>query len=250
MVKVLANLVDFQKVECFLRSPFKSLSCSSHSRTLPRRYPGSETASDFAGLANISQMGIISILYNMYTIFAFHKVSSYLLGVTMCTVVLALAVTLNGEILAFSNQFTLGNPWGGGPKACSGNQAWALCANDTTLQHESFNVTILPRAYPVLLPLLIGLILISLRSVRNHLVERFKKSAGLRTGALTVTHLYSQIVFPTLSGFELQLLHRSLSVTTNRTDRSFGQVVAVLIWVPSIADFCARNCLSGGTAEV
>jgi hypothetical protein len=79
----------------------------------PTSILGSETASDFAELANISQMDIVPILYNKYTIFAFHKISSYLLGVTVCTVVLALAVTLNSKTLAFSNQFTLGSPWGG-----------------------------------------------------------------------------------------------------------------------------------------
>jgi hypothetical protein len=205
---VLERLVDLQKAQCYFAFPLQIASFIFLSDPETANYV------NVAALTNAARASFIPVAFNFLTLCIYDEVEKYLISLTMI-------VEFMGLVLDLICYYRISRAIG--PEACGLHAAWTLCSEAWKTEGLDYAHGVNAVGFAVWILNVLFLVFPSLLLCRNT-----PRGAGFSVLQVAVTGLLGVHVYT------ITITQRH---TTERSDWSFGQVIAVTIWLPVIAEF-------------
>lgn len=240
---LIVALIDFLKAQCF------SAIAVSVASLIVLHSQSQTSLLDTTALGAASGISIVPIAFNYYILAIFNndkndpeRKSLFLYGLAFCSWVLGFAVVFDPQMLKANQQNKIG---GTGDTAVFNSQFPNSCGNASpeTICPGLYKEGLHPEYtfyYTLCLPIIIGLTLWQLStipSVSRVLSAVFYTNSKPRLPLFTLMHLIAQGCFIASFSFFFDSLADLLGSDAVSFEWSFGQIVAITLYMPSILGF-------------
>lgn len=240
---VIAALIEFLKAQCFVAMAV------SIAALIVLKSPTRISLLDATALGAASGISIIPITFNLYVLATFNtdhndskRKSWYLYGLSLCSWILGLCVVLSPEMFEENKQNKSGDTSTTAefdsqyPNACGNASPLNICPElSAPILHPEYAFY-----YTLCLPIMIGLTIWQLSTiswVSKSLSMFFYKDSKPNLSLFVLLHFSALGFFTAPFCFFFISISDLFYYNAVSSEWSFGQIIAITLWVPSVVGF-------------